>query len=39
MTSSFSGLDGPATFEWVTIDGELALDWRGVGGHVVFNCP
>ena len=39
MTWSFSGPDGRATFEWVTIDGELALRWRRVGGHVVFKRP
>ena len=39
MTWSFSGPDGRATFEWVTIDGELVLRWRRVGGHAVFRRP
>jgi hypothetical protein len=39
MTWSFSGPDGRATFEWVTIDGEFVLRWRRVGGHAVFKRP
>jgi hypothetical protein len=39
MTWSFSGPDGRATFEWVTVDGELVLRWRRVGGHAVFRRP
>lgn len=33
MTWSFSGPDGRATFEWVHIDGQLAVRWRRIGGH------
>jgi len=33
MTWSFSGPDGRATWEWVTIDGEPAIRWRRVGNH------
>jgi len=39
MTWSFSGPDGRATFEWVRIDGELAVRWRRIGGHEVFKTP
>lgn len=36
MTWSFAGPDGRATFEWVEIDGELAIRWRRVGRHAIF---
>jgi len=36
MTWSFSGPDGRATFEWVEIDGQLAVRWRRIGGHEIF---
>ncbi len=39
MTWSFAGPDGRATFEWVRIDGELAVRWRRIGGHAVFGDP
>ena len=39
MTWSFSGPDGRATFEWVTIDGGLGLRWRRIGGHAIFERP
>jgi hypothetical protein len=39
MTWSFSGPDGRATFEWITIDSEPAIRWRRVGGHEVFRDP
>ena len=39
MTWSCSGPDGRATFEWVELDGELALRWRRIGGHAVFGRP
>ncbi len=39
MTWSFSGLDGRATFEWIEIDGELAIRWRRIGGHSIFGRP
>lgn len=39
MTWSFSGPDGRATFEWITIDAERAIRWRRVGGHEVFKEP
>lgn len=39
MTWSFTGPDGRATFEWILIDGELAIRWRRIGGHEVFERP
>ncbi len=39
MTWSFSGPDGRATFEWVQLDGELAVRWRRIGGHRIFKNP
>jgi hypothetical protein len=39
MTWSFSGPDGRATFEWVSIDGEAGIRWRRIGGHVIFGSP
>lgn len=39
MTWSFSSPDGRATFELVTIDGELRVRWRRVGDHAVFRNP
>jgi hypothetical protein len=39
MTWSFSGPDGRATFEFVSIDGELAIRWRRIGGHRIFREP
>jgi hypothetical protein len=39
MTWSFSGPDGRATFEWVSLDGELALRWRRIGTHRIFREP
>ena len=39
MTWSFAGPDGRATFEWVEIDGSLAVRWRRIGGHAIFRKP
>jgi hypothetical protein len=39
MTWSLSGPDGRATFEWIQIDGGLALRWRRIGGHSIFKQP
>jgi len=39
MTWSFAGPDGRATFEWIDIDGELAVRWRRIGGHNIFGRP
>lgn len=39
MTWSFSGPDGRATFEWVSIEGRLAVRWRRIGGHSIFRRP
>ena len=39
MTWSFSGPDGRATFEWVQLDGRLAVRWRRIGGHSIFTRP
>ncbi len=37
--SFFSSPDGRATFEFVTVDGELRCRWRRVGDHDVFKSP
>jgi hypothetical protein len=37
MIWSFAGPDGRATFEWIRIDGELALRWRRIGGHRILG--
>ncbi len=39
MTWSFSGPDGRATFEFVTVSGERHVRWRRVGRHDVFDRP
>ncbi len=39
MTWSFASPDGRATFELVTVDGELRVRWRRVGDHDVFKRP
>jgi len=39
MTWSFASPDGRATFELVTVDGELHVRWRRVGDHDVFRSP
>lgn len=39
MTWSFSGPDGRATFEWIRLDGDLAVRWRRIGGHRIFRAP
>lgn len=39
MTWSFSGPDGRATFEWIQLEGKLALRWRRIGGHAIFRNP
>ncbi len=39
MTWSFSSPDGRATFEIVTVQGELRIRWRRVGDHDVFRSP
>ncbi|MDQ6709441.1 MAG: hypothetical protein M3Z11_02675 [Candidatus Dormibacteraeota bacterium] len=39
MTWSFAGPDGRATFEWVTIDEDMAIRWRRIGGHEIFKKP
>jgi len=39
MTWSFSGPDGRATFELVTVDGEVRVRWRRIGGHDIFREP
>jgi hypothetical protein len=39
MTWSFASPDGRATFEFVSVDGELRCRWRRVGGHDVFKTP
>lgn len=39
MTWSFASPDGRATFELVTVDGELRCRWRRVGDHDDFKRP
>ncbi len=39
MTWSFASPDGRATFELVTVAGELCCRWRRVGDHEVFKQP
>ena len=39
MTWSYSGTDGRATFEYVDIQGEVAIRWRRVGDHSIFDEP
>ena len=39
MPWSFASPDGRATFELVTVDGELRCRWRRVGDHDVFKKP
>jgi len=39
MTWSFGGPDGRATFEWIQVDGQLAVRWRRIGGHAIFKKP
>lgn len=35
MTWSFTGPDGRATFEWIQLEGDLAVRWRRIGGHEI----
>ena len=39
VTFSFSGPDIRATFEWTSVDGEIAVRWRRIGGHRIFKVP
>lgn len=39
MTWAFASPDGRATFELVTVDGELRCRWRCIGEHVAFKAP
>jgi hypothetical protein len=39
MTWNFAGPDGRATFEWFELDGRLAVRWRRIGGHKIFDRP
>ena len=39
MTWSFSGPDGRATFQWVSVVGEIRIRWRRIGGHEIFRKP
>jgi len=39
LTWSFSGPDGRATFEWVQVDGQLAVRWRRIGDHAILKNP
>lgn len=43
MTWSFSGPDGRATWEWVSVEDDEgrhpAVRWRRIGGHGIFHDP
>ncbi len=44
MTWSFSGPDGRATWEWISLtdesgEGQPAVRWRRIGGHAILNNP
>lgn len=39
MTWSFANPDGRATFQLLTVNGELRCRWRQVGEHGVFKTP
>lgn len=39
MSWSFAGPDGRATFELITVDGDLRCRWRRIGDHTVFKRP
>lgn len=39
MTWSFASPDGRATFELVTVEGELRCRWRRVDNHNVVKAP
>lgn len=39
MTWNFSGPDGRATFEFVSIDAEPAIRWRRIGSHRILEEP
>jgi hypothetical protein len=39
MTWSFASPAGRATFELVTVGGELRCRWRRIGDHSVFDSP
>lgn len=39
MTWSFSGPDGRATFEFITLDGEPHVRWRRIGTHAIYTSP
>lgn len=39
VTFNFSGPAIRATFEWIRIDGQLAVRCRRIGGHAVFKNP
>jgi len=39
MTWSFASPDSRATFELISVDGDLRCRWRRVGDHSVFKDP
>ncbi len=39
LTWSFASPDGRATFEFVTLAGEVRVRWRRIGDHRVFAAP
>jgi hypothetical protein len=34
-----AAVDGRVTFEWIQIEGHLAVRWRRLGGHAIFKNP
>ena len=39
MTWSFAGPDGRATFEFVRSGGDVAVRWRRIGSHSIYESP
>lgn len=39
LTWSFAGPGGRATFEFIEVQGELAIRWRRIGSYEVFGRP
>lgn len=39
MTWHFSGPDGRATFEYITIEDKPAIKWRRIGTHRILDNP
>ncbi len=39
LTWSFASPDGRATFEFVTVAGEIRVRWRRIGNHRIYRKP